>query len=115
MTSLNLFREYLRLILISEGKVEDLAKQNPNVPVIDLASSDSTPTKKLLQNESDEEMKEILSDLISGKARLGINIALIAWKNANRQFHRDNDKPAIIYANGIKGWYKNGIKYSPKK
>jgi len=47
-SSLNLLREYLRLILISEGKVEDLAKQNPNVPVIDLASSDLTPTKKLL-------------------------------------------------------------------
>jgi len=47
-SSLNLLQEYLRLILISEGKVEDLAKQNPNIPVIDLASSDSTPTKKLL-------------------------------------------------------------------
>jgi hypothetical protein len=47
-SSLILLREYLRLILISEGKVEDLAKQNPNIPVIDLASSDSTPTKKLL-------------------------------------------------------------------
>jgi hypothetical protein len=48
MSSLNLLREYLRLILIFEGKVEDLAKQNPNIPVLDLASSDLTPTKKLL-------------------------------------------------------------------
>lgn len=45
-SSLNLLRDYLRLVL--EGKVEDLAKQNPNVPVADLASSDTTPTKKLL-------------------------------------------------------------------
>lgn len=46
MNSLNLLHEYLRLVL--EGKVEDLAKQNPNVPVTDLALTDTTPTKKIL-------------------------------------------------------------------
>jgi hypothetical protein len=46
ISSLNLLREYLRLVL--EGKVEDIAKQNPNVPVLDLALTDTTPTKKIL-------------------------------------------------------------------
>jgi len=46
ISSLNLLREYLRLIF--EGKVEDLSKQNPNVPVSYLALTDSTPTKKIL-------------------------------------------------------------------
>jgi hypothetical protein len=45
---MNLLREYLRLVLISEGRVEDLAKRNPNIDVQGLASVDSTPTKKLL-------------------------------------------------------------------
>jgi hypothetical protein len=48
MSSLNLLQEYLRLILISEGKVEDLAKQNPNVDVMSLASSDLTKTLKII-------------------------------------------------------------------
>ena len=26
----------------------------------------------------------------------------------NGEYHRDNDQPAIIYANGEKRWYQNG-------
>ncbi len=30
------------------------------------------------------------------------------WYNNNRQYHRDNDLPAVIYADGSKEWYQNG-------
>ena len=31
------------------------------------------------------------------------------YRNSLRQFHRDNDLPAIEYVNGNKVWYKNGL------
>jgi len=30
------------------------------------------------------------------------------WYNKNRQLHRDDDKPSVIYADGRKEWWKNG-------
>ena len=30
------------------------------------------------------------------------------WRNEAGKFHRDNDLPAVIYADGSKAWYKNG-------
>ena len=33
------------------------------------------------------------------------------YKNGKR--HRDNDKPAIVYGHGSKRWYKNGVEYEP--
>ena len=30
------------------------------------------------------------------------------WKNSKDQYHRDNDKPAVIYANGHKKWLVDG-------
>jgi len=30
------------------------------------------------------------------------------WRNKESQIHRDNDKPAIIYADGTQHWYKEG-------
>ncbi len=32
----------------------------------------------------------------------------------NGKLHRDNDKPAIIYANGSEYWYTDGLRYTPK-
>jgi hypothetical protein len=68
--------------------------------------------RKLLQVESDKKMKEILSDMISGKAVSFYDG--IKWKNKNGQLHRDNDQPAVIYSDGSKVWYKNGLEYVPK-
>lgn len=31
------------------------------------------------------------------------------WLDQNSLLHRDNDKPAIIYKDGSKGWYQNGL------
>jgi hypothetical protein len=75
---MNLLREYLRLILISEGRVEDLAKRNPNVDVQSLAAVDSTPTKKLLQwmikqvskGADVEHVKSVTSRFIKDGSRL---------------------------------------------
>jgi hypothetical protein len=33
------------------------------------------------------------------------------WYNANGDKHRDNDLPAIEYANGNKSWYVNGLRH----
>jgi hypothetical protein len=62
--------------------------------------------QKLLSVENDEEMKEILSDMISGKAE--IKSDYVIWRNSAGQLHRDNDQPAIIYSDGSKKWYQNG-------
>jgi hypothetical protein len=62
--------------------------------------------QKLLQIESDEEMKEILSDLISGAAITGSRH--ISWRNSVGRLHRNDDKPAVIYASGGRDWYQNG-------
>jgi len=45
---------------------------------------------------SEEELKEIVP-----KERL------VLFKK-NGEYHRDNDLPAVIYANGAKQWYQNG-------
>ncbi len=32
------------------------------------------------------------------------------WYNKAGELHRENDKPAIVRANGYKVWYKNGVR-----
>jgi hypothetical protein len=29
------------------------------------------------------------------------------WHNNNNQFHREDDKPAVVFTNGTQYWYKN--------
>jgi antitoxin component YwqK of YwqJK toxin-antitoxin module len=62
--------------------------------------------QKLLSVEHDKELKEILSDMISGKAE--VFSIYIKWNNSAGQLHRDNDQPAVINVNGSKYWYRNG-------
>jgi hypothetical protein len=77
-SSLKLLREYLRLILITEDKVRDLAKQNPNVNVYVLADFDVSPTKKLLpwmikqvsRGAHEEEVKSVVSRFFEYEAML---------------------------------------------
>lgn len=46
---MGLFKQYLiETIELIEGKVDDLAAQNPDIPVRDYAAKDPTPTKKFL-------------------------------------------------------------------
>ena len=46
---MGLFKQYLiETVELIEGKVDDLAAQNPDIPVRDYAAKDPTPTKKFL-------------------------------------------------------------------
>lgn len=56
--------------------------------------------------EKDKELKEIIEDVLSGKAKVKFNV--IEWYQDGK-LHRDNDKQAAIYSNGMKYWIKNGI------
>lgn len=64
--------------------------------------------KALLPIEKDESLKEIISDIISGKAKVGDG--RIRWRNELGKLHRDGDKPAVLYATGESSFYHNGIK-----
>lgn len=33
----------------------------------------------------------------------------LVWKNKDGLIHRDNDLPAIMYSDGTKEWFKNGV------
>lgn len=33
----------------------------------------------------------------------------ICWYNSNGENHRDNDKPAVIYADGALAWCQDGL------
>jgi len=33
------------------------------------------------------------------------------WRNEDGKYHRDVDRPAIIYSNGSKHWFKNGKRH----
>jgi hypothetical protein len=78
---------------------------------VEKISGSKNKLKLLLNSEKDEEMKEILSDLITRSARIfaGDFKDYIAWQNRYGQNHRDNDKPARIYANGDRVWYQNDM------
>jgi hypothetical protein len=64
--------------------------------------------KALLPIEKDESLKEIISDIISGKAKVGDG--RIRWKNESGKLHRDGGKPAVLYATGESSFYQNGTK-----
>lgn len=34
------------------------------------------------------------------------------WRDQSRRFHRDDDKPAVIFGNGVVQYAVNGIYYS---
>jgi hypothetical protein len=63
--------------------------------------------KKLLSVEKNEEMREIILDLVSGKAHTLLPDHIM-WRNKSGQLHRDNDKPASITGEGSMSWYQNG-------
>lgn len=35
------------------------------------------------------------------------------WLNKNGELHREDDKPARIYPDGTREWFKNGVQYFP--
>ena len=45
---------------------------------------------------------------ISMAVKITISWYHIVWRK-NNQLHRNNNKPAIIYSDGRKSWYKNGV------
>jgi len=41
-------------------------------------------------------------------SQLHIEGGTLQWKDPEGRLHRDNDKPAAIYANGSKAWWQHG-------
>ena len=49
---------------------------------------------------------------LSKDVMIEISFRAIYWWKNNR-VHRDNNRPAAIYLDGGKRWYKNGVEYEP--
>ena len=52
-----------------------------------------------------QKYKSALTDIVSYR-RLSDRIE---FRNSNDELHRDGDLPAVIFADGDKQWYKNGV------
>ena len=52
-------------------------------------------------------MRELLIERFEKPTRITLGGAMV-WKNEDGELHRENDLPAIIYADSSKFWYKNG-------
>lgn len=51
---------------------------------------------------------EIINSIIEENSYRINGFGAKIWKNSKGQTHRDNDKPAVICADGSKYWYQNG-------
>ena len=52
-------------------------------------------------------MKELLIEKFEKPDKI-LPDGIMVWKNEDGEIHRENDKLAVIWANGRKSWYKNG-------
>ena len=52
-------------------------------------------------------MRELLIEKFEAPTEVDSDGAMY-WKNDIGEFHHDRDRPAVIYVDGTKQWYKNG-------
>ena len=53
-------------------------------------------------------MRELLIEIFEEPTDILSN-GTMSWKNEYGEFHRENDKPAVIYSDGRKEWWKNDV------
>jgi len=57
---------------------------------------------------------DVTEDIEENQFKLIDSLGSKGWHDEEGQLHRDNDKPAMISAAGVKYWFRHGLKHRDK-
>jgi hypothetical protein len=100
----NRMKDMISEMLKMVGNVE-ISNENGKIEIkagqISVTISDASPANEKPAEQKKRNLDEPFVDVFGNKS----------WYNENDQLHRENDLPAVIFADGTQHWYKNGLEH----